>query len=230
MAVAFESITINTDSSGRSSASFSHTNTSGDTLAIITHNQENFGSLVTCTAASYNSVALTERVAGTREVGPLDFAAKIWTLDGPATGANTVSVTYDGTGVNDAIMVLSFTGANNGVGSTTGTANGDSANPSVTFGTDNSTGLIISGAMLLGNDGIPWTPGTGVTERADNATGGSNVTDHAFTAGDKAATGGSDTIDFTGSTSDDWLITAIELNAAAVAGVKLQRPLRGVGI
>jgi len=233
MAIAFDAVTVDASSAGRTGPSFAHTCTGTDlTIVVIPMILENFGAVRVSTAVSYNGVALTEQVAFSLDGAQADLGGKIWTLDSPATGSNTVAVTYDDAGVADAVIVMSFTGANNGVGDATGSANGTSDNPSATFTTDASTGLIVSGAFIRGGDAGPFTPGTGVTERADGVTGGSATGDIAYTGGHKAATGGSDTIDFTGGASDNWIIGAVELNEAGggpAPGIRSLRQLIGHG-
>ena len=210
-----DATTVDPSSATRTSASFSHTCTGSDlSLTVIT---AAFGTLEpTVASATYNSVALTQRVTVTNNWSAGRYAVStLWTLDGPATGSNTVAVTYDNGPVADAVIATSYTDANNGIGTNTASTTGNGSNPSMTFTTDASDGLIVAGGGVSGGDTDPFTPGTGTTERSDGDTGTSTFFDIGYTSGDESATGGSDTIDFTASVADEYAFVAIELNAAA---------------
>ncbi len=214
MAIAHDATTPHTNTSTSSSESFSHTCT-GVNLTLVATLFVFSTVSNSITAITYNGVAMT-----LRQQNNFNYTANrylhtlVYTLDNPATGSNTFSVTFNGSAVANAIVLSSYTGANNGIGATN-SATGNSSGPSVTLTTNNATGLIVGGVQVLGGDTDPFTPGSGVTEHSDGATGTDVNTDVGFTTGDKPATGGSDTFNFTASVSDRWSIVAVELNAAA---------------
>jgi len=68
-----------------------------------------------------------------------------------------------------------------------------------------------------GGDTDPYTPGSGITELWDSATGTSTSSDVGFWGGDRlAATAGTYTFNATATASDDWTIVAVEIKAAQI--------------
>lgn len=201
------------------STSFSHTTSGSDrTLVVVVASFAT--SSITVSGATYNGVSLTQRRAVENNYTANRYLnIAILTLDNPAVGANTVAVTFSGSPSTYSIRAISYTGANNGVGANTGGDTGNSSGPSATFTTGASDSLIVGGAIILTVNGTPFTPGSGVTERTDGSSG-SGFTGHSFTDGDKTATGGSDTINFTASTSNRWAIAAVEILAAAAVATR----------
>jgi hypothetical protein len=238
MAPVFGSLTENPSSADRSSSTVNTTHDVGAgadrTVVCVTIQMSNRSGDPDVTSVTYNAVALTVRATATIDAGASKHIhVEIWTLDNPNSGSNTGAVTYDAITLQaDAIFWFHYTGANNGVGTNVGASTGVSNNPSTTFTTDTATGMIVGGAGILGGDTDPFTPGSGVTERADGATGTDTSTDFGYTIIEKPSTGGSDTIDTTASASDDWAIPAIELLAAAAAagsvGIPKKHPSRNV--
>lgn len=220
----FGSITENTSSADRSGTTVNTTHDVGSgsdrTVVCVTMARTpTDGSDPNTTAVTYNSVALTERASVSFNAGSNDwFRIEEWTLDNPASGSNTGAVTYDSTELNaDAIFWYHYTGANNGVGQN-GSSTGSGTGLTTTFTTDESTSIITGGGVVFGNEGNPFSPGGGETERADGNTGGDEQSDLSFTIMDSAATGGSDTFSTTASANEEWAILAVEiLEAAAVA-------------
>lgn len=214
MAIAHDATSTHTNTANSTGESFSHTCTGSDLTLVATlfvfSTVSNSASAIT-----YNGVSMTLRAENNYNYTANRYLhTLVYTLDNPATGSNTFSVTYSTACVANAIVLSSYTGANNGIGATN-SATGTSSSPSVTLTTNNATGLIVGGVQVLGGDSDPFTPGSGVTERSDGATDTNTNTDVGFTTGDKAATGGSDTFNFTASVSDQWSIVAVEINEAA---------------
>ncbi len=214
MAITHDATTQHVNSENSTSESFSHTCTGSDlTLVATLYLFSTVSNSIV--AITYNGVAMTLRAQNNYNYTTNRYLhVLVYTLDGPAAGSNSFSVTYNQTATANAIVLTSYTGANNGIGATN-SATGNSTGPSVTLTTNAATGLIVGGAAVLGGDTDPFTPGSGVTERSDGATGTSTTVDIGYTSGEKAATGGSDTFNFTASASDRWTIVAVELNEAA---------------
>jgi hypothetical protein len=176
---------------------FSHTCTGSDLTLVATLFLFSTTSN-SISAITYNGVAMTLRAENNYNYTTNRYLhTLVYTLDNPSTGSNTFSATYATTATANAVVLSSYTGANNGIGATN-SATGNSTGPSVTLTTNASTGLIVGGATVLGGDTDPFTPGSGVTERSDGATGTSTSVDIGYTSGDKAATGGKRYIQFHG--------------------------------
>ncbi|MCA9962470.1 MAG: hypothetical protein KC443_25725, partial [Anaerolineales bacterium] len=200
-------------------ASFSHTCT-GSNLTLVVPIWIFDGSAdITVTDITYNSVSLTQRRARVETFGGRYWRVEIWTLDSPATGSNTVAVTLSGTPSGYAVGAISYTGANNGVG-TTGDNSSNDNNPSTTHTSTTSNGLNIMAAVMRGGDSDPFAPDGSETERYDGATGTNTNTDIGMTLIELASTGGSDTLSTTASVSDLWVSVMIELLAAS-SGVSI---------
>jgi hypothetical protein len=243
MAPVFGSLTVNASAANRGNSTVNTTHDVGaganrTVVCVTLQFSDNREGDPDVTSVTYNGVALTVRATAAINTGSSEWLhAEIWTLDNPASGSNTGAVTYDSINLNcdaifwsrntgavtydsinlncDAIFWSHYTGANNGVGTNVGASTGISNNPSTTFTTDASDSMIVAGACVFGGDSDPFTPGSGVTERADGATGTSITDDIGYTGLEKPATGGSDTIDTTASAADDWAIVAVEILAAA---------------
>ena len=149
------------------------------------------------------------------------ITCEIWYLNNPSNAtANVVGTISEAGDASDGLflIVMEFTGANNGIGANKGSATGNSAAPSCTFTTIASDSLIVGGVAKDYVLGQSFAPGTDVTERADfDAEDATQI--RAF-AGTMAATGASQT--FAASTtgySSRWAIYAIELKAAAATGI-----------
>ena len=103
-AIAFDSVT----DSGANINSFSHTTTGSNLLLVVTA-QYNDGN-ESITGITYNSVALT-KVRRDTTGAPVDITTEIWYLIAPASGANTVAVTYTANPTQRRHVSPSFTGA-----------------------------------------------------------------------------------------------------------------------
>lgn len=157
------------------------------------------------------SEAFTKRASATLTyASTADVVVEVWTLDNPTnTTADVVATLSEVVSYGIALVVIEYTGANNGVGANVGSATGNSASPSVTFSTGAADSLIVGG-INAASGSATFTPGANVTELRD-------ITSDQLSAfaGEKAASGGSDTIDATISGSIRWSFAAIELLAAS---------------
>jgi hypothetical protein len=228
MAIALDAATPHKSSADVSATSFSHACTGSDLslVLVIGWLDTSRSSGPTVSSVTYNGVALTFRAraqqlfAGNAQA----LTCEVWTLDNPATGSNTVAITISetgGAGREIYAAALSYTGANNGVGSTVGTATGSSTTPSVTFTTEAAGSWIVGGTPHTSEDKNA-TPGTDVNERTDYTTG--------VWAADKAATGGSDTFNCSYSIGDRWSLAAVELKAASWGGGATVKRLAALGV
>jgi hypothetical protein len=161
MAIAFDAVSSTTGISV-TTTTFSHVCTGSDRLIFITaHGGDGTAADRTLTAASYNAVAATS--SWTVEDGAWNGSSGYY-LVAPATGSNTVSVTYGGNCFNTSCGAVSFTGVDQTtpVGSSA-TATGTSTTPTVTVTKDNASDWIIATVATDDNAGVSVT-GSG-TER-----------------------------------------------------------------
>lgn len=229
MSLAFDAATVNTSSSARNSASFAHTCSGSDRGLVVILSFERYNQDPDCDSITYNGVSLTRRVNVDFNLGGVYFRHQIWTLENPASGSNTVVVTYDGNVNPDAICVLSYTGVRQaGMTGATQSATGNGNNPTLSITTLYSNSLVVGGCAVQGGDSDPFSPGAGQTERTDGDTGTSADLDFGYSDSDEPASSpGAVTHDYTASVSDYWIIAAIEVREEAVSS---SSSYPGVGI
>lgn len=214
MAIAYDTITVNKDTTGRSSASFAHPCTGSDLVLVVICLFRHQTLNPSVSTVTYNGVAATQRQRiSYNYTGTRYLTAEVWTLDDPATGSNTVAVTYAQTQAADAVLVISLTGANTYVNGNK--ASGNSNNPSTSVGGPVSNSWLVGGAAVLNAGNTPFTPGSGSVERADEDNG------TAFGLWGATEPTGADpsVFDVTASGTNHWVIAVVEISeVAAVAG------------
>ncbi|MFZ1721290.1 MAG: hypothetical protein WAU07_02180 [Microgenomates group bacterium] len=224
-AVTYDAVTTST------SASFSHTTSGSDRVLLVYTYAFNANVDPDVTGITYNGVSMSKVTESSIQyVANRYIEVQVWQLVAPATGSNTVSITYAGTYTKTSASAISFTGVDQStpIGSS-GTNSSTNAHPSVTFSTTNSNSIIVGGSLSRGGDTDPFTPGMGVTERWDFATGVNVNTDLGLWGGQKdAPTATSYTIDSTGAVSDAMVIAGVELNEA-VSGVTISGVVYNAG-
>jgi len=103
MAIAFDAFTHNTSGSG-TSHSFSHTCSGSDRIILVYTRSD----ISQPTGITYNSVAMT-KIA---DVSPISGdKGSCWYLVAPATGSNTVAITYGSSQSYSHALAVSYTGA-----------------------------------------------------------------------------------------------------------------------
>ena len=167
MAVAFDAVTTS-DNAG-SPASFSHTASGSNRLAVamIVFQKDSTAVNGTPTYGGSNMTKFTEF----DPVGAADAIGKIeiWYIVAPALLAQTVSIAWTATGDDAIIAVASFTGVDQTTPlSGAATAEGNSTTPSVAVvsGTDD---LVVD---VVESEGLSSTAGASQTERVDTTSGG----------------------------------------------------------
>ena len=206
MAIAFDNVTediYNGYRAGPVSPSWSHTTGSGSNrLLVLTASiwQDTPGT-GTITAASYNSVSLTDPAISIRSAGML---TDIWYLVAPATGSNTMSVTV--TGATDAVKlsVSTYTG----IDPTTPVAsNGNATEYSEDLSADIITtydnSLIVGAVTRFGTTNA--TPDT-FTNLMNDTTGSIFASSDYYLAG----SANTYTNSYTGTVSADWSMLLVE--------------------
>lgn len=233
MAIAYDNDTLNVNSGTSTSESFAHTCTGSDLTLVAFFMMFSTASNSISGTPTYNSVNMTAATSLVEYNYQLNryFNLIGYYLNAPATGSNTLAVSYSGATAANAVWVASYTGANNGIGSNTGSGTGNDNNPGLTFTTDNATGLSVAAFVMLGADSDPFTPDGSETERQDTDTGGgSTTTDFGIHCLELAATGGSDTLSSTATVSDHWLTLGFEINAAGGGGGVTVKNLALLGV
>ena len=222
VAPVFAGRTLDSSNTDHTSTIFSHSTPAGSNRALLVivgiRGDESVTSL------TYSGVSLTQAVAN--GAGDADGQrVEIWYLANPPTGSHNVVVNFATSTNPDGIVAMSYNGADqlNPIGGTAGNNDNTGTNPSAEINVYSDDALIVGGVSMRGGDTIPFTPGTGTTERYDFASGGSGSTDDGYAGGDEdAPTTGVYTFDFTGSVSDDWAIAAVELRPVSNPSVTTQ--------
>ena len=160
MAIAYDNDTLNVNSANSTGETIAHTCTGSDLTLVVFIMIFGVASNGTSSAPTYNSVSMSSAATPVEYNYQVNryFNLEAWYLNNPATGSNNVVTAYSGTATANAVWIASYTGANNGIGTNTGSSTGNDNNPTVTFTTDNSTGLITAAFMGLGADFDPFTP------------------------------------------------------------------------
>ena len=163
----------------------------------------------TVTGVTYDGNALTH-VAGADSLNAGNVRTELWYRIGTLSGGRTVEVTLS---ANEAAVggAVTFTGAHQSapIGNT-GTATGNSANPSV--GVTSATDEIVIDVVGAAHGGAsPCAPGGGQTERWDTLDGGGGGA--AVGCGSTEPGAASVTMDWTLNTGRQWAISAVGLRA-----------------
>lgn len=182
-AIAYDAQASTTGST--SPISFNHTTGGTNRVLVVTT-----GGLRNPTAVTYNSVSLTE----TQSVTPFDTSrVEVWTLVGPASGTNSVSVTLASDG-STGVGALSFSGAG-GIGNKTGSATLSDTTRTNTLVTNRDNSFVVESQWK--DNATSITQNSSQTEVFDNNVGGSR---HA-SAYKQITTAGSNSFQFTGAGS-----------------------------
>ncbi len=209
-------VTTNTSSSARTSATFSHTVAVGDNrlLAVSVMLRGN----ITVSSVTYGGAALTKAIS--RASGASSgCTTEIWYMVAPPVGTASVVVTFSASADPSAIAAVNFTGVNqtSPVGATASNLATTGTGITTNITTLNANSLIFGAATNYGGDTDPFTPGANITELWDNATGTNSGSDNGEWGGKLvAATAGTYTFKTTSSVSDDLTIAAVELKTVPV--------------
>jgi hypothetical protein len=200
------------DFSPGNSTSFSHSHSGNDLVVVVCYRDKTGASPpieVDDVTFPYSSTptSLTRKVqAQINWVTDNYNTVEIWHTQNADSGSGTVSVTLsEDIDDFDQITVVAYAFNNSdGIGTTTGSATASSADPSVTFTTEDSGGLIVAGLDFHSDQAM--TEGTNVTEQHETVASGTRW------SGTKPASAGSDTVDLDSSTtSARWAMAAVEV-------------------
>lgn len=219
MALAVDAVT-DAAGSGAGPFTWAHTCAGSDRVLLVGISYYDSGDTVS--AVTYNSVALT--VVSSSTVSNGQYTSTMYCLIAPATGSNTVSVTFTGSVFDFKGGSISFTGADQTTPlGTANTATGSSTNPSVDI--TSATGEIVLDNLVIVHSGTLSVDGS-QTQRW-NGTGASGFIKGAASTEDGSTT---TTMSWSNSTSQAWAISGVSVKpvASAAAGVR-QLCLTGVG-
>lgn len=169
------------------------------------------GSSPSISSATYNSVSMT--VEGNELHSETDRGLGMVTLKAPATGANTLTITFDAT-VNDACCcAVSATDVDQTTAfGTAAFAQGESTTASVDVSAATND-LVVDFAGINAVAGETWTPGAGQTERNEQQ----ERSDRVGTSTEAGATTVTMSWDVE-TTARKWITGGIAFKAAAAGG------------
>ena len=211
MAIALDADTAKVASGGGSPVTWTHTCTGSSLVLLVSVTYR--GSGLSVSAVTYNGVGLT-RIATDGPTSPA-IQGDLWYLVNPATGANTVSVTFaGGTPTRVVAHSISFTGVDQATPiGTAAHANGSSTTPSATV--SSAAGELVVDALCWNSNVATASVGAGQTQLDNDTTSaGSQETGEANSDEAGAA---SVTMSWTLSGSTGWSLIAVPLKPAAAA-------------
>ena len=165
-------------------------------------------------SVTYGGASLVKAIASAA-TGSNGVRAEHWFLVAPNVGTANVIVTYDSSVIADGITAVNFLGVSQTapIGAAT-SANATSGNPTTNVTTLQADSIVYGVTADFGGDTDPFSPGSGITEITDTATGTDTSSDIGLWGGYRpAATVGPYTLNTTPAVSDDWAITAIEIRS-----------------
>ena len=198
---------------------WSHTCAGSDRVLLVGISYYDSGDTVS--AITYNSVAMTVVPSSTVSNG--QYTVSFYRLIAPATGSNTVSITFTGNVFDFKAGSVSFTGADQTTPlGTAVTATGSSTTPSVTV--TSATGEIVLDTLVIVHSGTLTVDGS--QAQRWNGTGG-----FGFIKGGGSTEAGasSTTMSWSNSTSQNWAIVGVPVKPVAAASTLRQLCLTGVG-
>lgn len=216
MAVAVDAVS---SSGGGSASSFSWAHTCSGSDRLLMLGIAWYDSIDTISSVTYNSVAMTIVPSSSKSIG--QYTVVLYYLINPASGSNTVAVTFSGGVFDFGGGAVSFTGADQTTPlGTAATASGTSTTPSVAV--TSASGEIVLDTLIITHSGTLTVDGS-QTQRW-NATGGGYTKYAGSTEGGAAST----TMSWSNSTSQDWAITGVAVKPVSANTVR-QLCLIGVG-
>lgn len=203
MAVAVDAVT--TADLGGTPISWSHTCTGSNRVLIVVIPYWADGRLIS--SITYNGVNLTQIIHHQVSL----YAVDIWGLIAPATGSNTITITFAASPTQTpwgTACAVSMTGADQTTAwGTAAGANGSSTGPSVNVSSA-ANEMVIDGVT---HDAASVTPGSGQTERMD-----ATFVQSSFASTEPGAAG-TVTMSCTLSVSSQWTQAGVSIKEAVAA-------------
>lgn len=233
MALGIGTATAFPTSGAHTSSSFSHDGGSGTERLLLVGTKGRSGTATrTASAVTYNSVAMTEvpNSANINEYATgLYHAIKWWYLIAPATGSNTVAVTWSGSMTSSVVTAVTLTGAHQtapiGNAAVADLDLSSSTTPSVNVATTANNAYIVAGAMMRRGSGGSFTPQGGAAELTDGESGAGTSQDILYNDFYLVAAGPTTyTLSTICTQSTQWNISAVEVKPTSLALVPPRRP------
>lgn len=167
--------------------------------------------LNTVSAITYNGVGLTEIPGSALDSG--DYHVRLYGLAAPASGSNTFSITFSGTGVYDAgIGLVSFTGAHQTVSfGTPVMASGTDTTPTVSV--PSAADELVLDTTIINHSGT-YAVGAGQTSRW-NAISSNGYLKYS---GSTETGAGPTVMSWSNTTIQPWIIAAVPIKPVAAGG------------
>ena len=217
MTITHQATTVDGDTVGRASASFSHDSGAGSDRGLFVCVKIRDNANAGASAVTYNSVGLAKALDQDNQFSGGNWAnLEWWYLANPASGSNTLAVTYDNTLTADEITAITLNGVDQAdpIGASGG-ATGNGTAQGVTFSTEEDNSWALVGIAARRNSASGYAPGTDTVELADGETGTAANADIGYFDGyEGVAAAGSVTAGATYATSTDWTAGAIEVKEA----------------
>ena len=210
MALAVDAVsTINNSAAGPSTTT--HTCAGSDRLLVVCLAFYHSSAFVS--ALTYNGVALTFFDA----FSDFQYNSQIWYLVAPATGANTLSITFSGSVFGMGLTAISFTGADQSTPLSAFTsASGTSTTPSIAV--SSAADQIVVDSLCITHSGT-LAVGASQTERANFISNSGAIKHGASTEPGAAST----TMDWSNSSSQGWVLSGAAVMPAS--GSPVGQPL-----
>ncbi|MBN2020096.1 MAG: lamin tail domain-containing protein, partial [Sedimentisphaerales bacterium] len=209
-------VTTNLSSAARTTATFSHTVATGNNRLLVVCVMIRGGESVN--SVTYAGIGLKKAIhSGTPSNGNNGCRIEQWYLVAPPVGTANVIVSFATSVDPSGITAVNFTGVNQSspIGSISAAYATSGTNITTNITTRDPNSLIFGAATAYGGDTDPFTPGSGITEMWDSATGTSLTSDNGIWGGKRTTTTpGVYTFNTTAYVSDDWAIAAIEIKTA----------------
>jgi hypothetical protein len=210
-------VTVNTSSAIRTSAAIAHIVPAGNERLLVVSVMTDGNTDVT--SITYAGVQLTQAIE--QDSGATGQSVEIWYLKSPPVGTANIVVNFAGDTDPSAITGTNFTGVdqNRPIGATIGAGAATGTAISATLTTNSPNSVLFGAVSVQGGTSAPFTPGPGVTEQWDAATGADLGTDLGAWGGTLAVpSAGSATFSATSTTDNLWDLALVEIRKVPPIG------------
>ena len=210
-------VTVNTSSAIRTSAAIAHIVPAGNERLLVVSVMTDGNTDVT--SITYAGVQLTQAIE--QDSGATGQSVEIWYLKSPPVGTANIVVNFAGDTDPSAITGTNFTGVdqNRPIGATIGAGAATGTAISATLTTNSPNSVLFGAVSVQGGTSAPFTPGPGVTEQWDAATGADLGTDLGAWGGTLAVpSAGSATFSATSTTDNPWDLALVEIRKVPPIG------------
>lgn len=227
MAVAFDGVN-SAQAVGASTLSVSITTSGANRYLLANAGVSSGTGAPTYTSLTYNGVSMGTPLVN--QTSTANLRQVVSGLVAPASGANTLAITWSGAGDELALGGCSFTGVDQSTPiGTPGTATGTQA-ASITVNASSAAGEIVIDALYVGGSGAV-APNTTIAVGAGQTSRWEQESIGAYSAGGQSTEPGGATVTMSwtaSATTYDWALFAVGVKPAAAGGLVVN-PLSGRG-